>query len=167
MRSGEHSGFNEGIEGWERNSCGFPRRSGVHPIHVFNILAAKQRSNRELPVHVSVVAPTTFLCELFTGGIMDETNTEVATGGLHTTEAKGELLETKTLGVAGMTTERCVKKIEKAFKKQPGVKSIHIDRETETATVTFDSRRTNMPELHELLLRSGYKPMATVLAGEE
>jgi len=98
---------------------------------------------------------------------MDETNTEVAKSGLHSTAAKGQLLETKSLGIAGMTSERCVKKIEKAFQKQPGVKSIKINREEEVATVTFDSRQTNMPELHELLLKSGYKPMATVLVGEE
>lgn len=98
---------------------------------------------------------------------MDETNTEVAKRGLHTTDALGELLETKSLGIAGMTSERCVKKIEKAFHKHPGVKSIQINREDEVATVTFDARRTNMPELHELLLKSGYKPMATVLVGEE
>lgn len=98
---------------------------------------------------------------------MDETNTEVATRGIHTTAAKGELLETKSLGIAGMTSDRCVKKIEKAFHKHPGVKTIKVDRENEVATVTFDSRRTNMPELHELLLKSGYKPMATVLVGEE
>jgi Cu+-exporting ATPase len=98
---------------------------------------------------------------------MDETNTEVAKRGLHTTAAQGELLETKSLGIAGMTSERCVKKIEKAFHKHPGVKSIKINREEEVATVTFDARRTNMPELHELLLKSGYKPMATVLVAEE
>jgi copper chaperone CopZ len=98
---------------------------------------------------------------------MDETNTEVATGGIHSTAAQGELLEQKSLGIAGMTSERCVKKIEKAFHKHPGVKKIKIDRENEVASVTFDSRRTNMPELHELLLKSGYKPMATVLVGED
>ena len=98
---------------------------------------------------------------------MDDTNTEVATRGIHTTAAKGELLETKTLGIAGMTSDRCVQKIEKAFHKHPGVKTIKIDRENEVATVTFDSRTTNMPELHELLLKSGYKPMATVLVGED
>ncbi|MGZ4964157.1 MAG: heavy-metal-associated domain-containing protein [Limisphaerales bacterium] len=98
---------------------------------------------------------------------MDETNTEVATRGIHTTAAKGELLETKTLGIAGMTCDRCVKKIEKAFHQNPGVKSIKIDRENAVATVTFDARRTNIPELHELLLKSGYKPVATVLVGEE
>ncbi len=98
---------------------------------------------------------------------MDETNTEVAKLGIHSTAAHRQLLETKSLGIAGMTSERCVKKIEKAFHKHPGVKSIKINRHEEVATVTFDARQTNMPELHELLLKSGYKPMATVLVGEE
>ena len=98
---------------------------------------------------------------------MDDTNTEVARVAFTQPQQKAELLETKTLGIAGMTSDRCVQKIEKAFHKHPGVKTIKIDRENEVATVTFDSRTTNMPELHELLLKSGYKPMATVLVGED
>jgi hypothetical protein len=45
------------------------------------------------------------------------------------------------------------------------VREIHVDRESATATITFDTRQTNMAELHETLLRSGYKPPATVAVG--
>jgi copper chaperone CopZ len=93
---------------------------------------------------------------------MDETNIEVAHAGPHLTDLQSELLETKSLGIAGMTSDRCVSKIEKAFRKHSGVKDIVIDRENAVATVTFDSRETNMAELHELLLRSGYKPMESL-----
>ena len=93
---------------------------------------------------------------------MDETNTEVAGPGPHSTAAKPEPLITKSIGMAGMTSEKSVKKIELAFSRKPGVKEFHIDRENAIATITFDARQTNMPELHELLLRSGYKPPATV-----
>ncbi len=93
---------------------------------------------------------------------MDETNTEVATIGPHSTAAQPELLDTKTIGIAGMTSERSIRKIERAFSQKTGVKEIQIDRENATATIVFDIRQTNMAELHELLLRSGYKSPATV-----
>lgn len=91
---------------------------------------------------------------------MDETNTELAKTGSHRTPVQKALWETKTLGIAGMTSDRCVKKIEKAFRRQPGVREIKINREAAEATVTFDSRITNMADLHDLLLRSGYKPLS-------
>jgi copper chaperone CopZ len=96
---------------------------------------------------------------------MDNTNTELAAGGRHSTAAQPELLETKTIGIAGMTCDKCVKKIEKAFARHAGVKEIQINVENATATITFDTRQTNMAELHETLLRSGYKPVANVLVG--
>lgn len=94
---------------------------------------------------------------------MDDTNTEVAKPGLHSTASQPELLETKIIGIAGMTSDRCVQKIEKAFRKQPGIKEVVVDRENARATVTFDTRATNMAELHEVLLRSGYRTPATVV----
>jgi copper chaperone CopZ len=96
---------------------------------------------------------------------MDETNTELATIGPHSTATMGDLWETKTIGVTGMTSDKCVKKIERAFRRHPGVKDIQIDRESATATISFDARQTNMPELHELLLHSGYKPSVSVASG--
>lgn len=96
---------------------------------------------------------------------MDDTNTEVATVGPHSTAALPELLDTKTIGIAGMTSERSIRKIERAFSQKIGVKEIQIDRENATATIVFDIRKTNMAELHELLLRSGYKSPANVATG--
>gem|GEM_PF-1441042 len=95
---------------------------------------------------------------------MDETNTEVARRGLHSTASQPELVETKTIGIAGMTSDRCVKKIGRAFRCHRGVREFSIDRENATATITFDVRQTNMAELHEVLLRTGYKPLAHVAA---
>jgi copper chaperone CopZ len=92
---------------------------------------------------------------------MDETNTEVAKPGIHSTEAQPELLETKTIGIAGMTSDRCVKKIEGAFRNHRGVREFEVDRENAMATITFDTRVTNMAALHDLLLRSGYKAQAS------
>jgi copper chaperone CopZ len=93
---------------------------------------------------------------------MDSTNTEMATDGQHSTAAQQEILDTKIFGIAGITSERSIKTIESAFGKTPGVKSVNIDREKGTVTVTFNVRQTNMAELHELLLRSGYRPPVSI-----
>lgn len=93
---------------------------------------------------------------------MDETNIEIAKPGPHSTEAKGELLETKVIGISGMTCAECVKKIERAFRGKRGVKKVAVDRDEATATVTYDERQTNLPELHDVLLKSGYKPVDAV-----
>lgn len=94
---------------------------------------------------------------------MDSTNTEVATRGHHSTEAQQEILETKILGIAGITSEKSIKTIERAFANHSGVKSYEIDRARGTVRVTFDVRQTNMAELHELLLRSGYAPPTSLI----
>ena len=93
---------------------------------------------------------------------MDSTNIELATQGQHSTEAQTEILETKVLGISGTVSDRSIKTIERAFAHKPGVKEFSIDRENDTVTVTFNVRQTNIPELHELLLRSGYNPPASV-----
>ena len=95
---------------------------------------------------------------------MDETNTELAARGPHATSTPAQFLETKILGIAGMTSDPSIRKIERAFQCQPGVVEITIDRENALATITYDARQTNMAELHELLLRSGYKsPVAVTM----
>ena len=95
---------------------------------------------------------------------MDETNIEIAKPGPHSTEAEGELLETKTIGIAGMTCDKCVQTIEHAFRGKRGVRKVKVDRAAATATITYDERQTNLPELHDVLLRSGYKPVGGVAA---
>jgi copper chaperone CopZ len=67
-------------------------------------------------------------------------------------------LRTDQFGIEGANTERTIHKIEKAFKKAPGVKDVSIDREHHVALITYDTAKTNVPELHDILLKSGYKP---------
>ena len=68
------------------------------------------------------------------------------------------VLETRDIGIAGMTCDNCVRKVEKALRGKPGVKEVKVDRGAAKATVTFDTTRTDMPSLHDALLRSGYTP---------
>ncbi len=75
-------------------------------------------------------------------------------------ENKPEVLETRDIGIAGMTCDNCVRKIEKALRAQPGVKDVKVDRAAARATVTFDTTVTNIPQLHDCLLKTGYQPVA-------
>lgn len=69
-----------------------------------------------------------------------------------------EQLETRDIGIAGMTCDNCVRRVEKALSGKEGVKSVKVDRAKARATVTFDRAKTDIPALHEALLASGYKP---------
>ncbi len=39
-----------------------------------------------------------------------------------------------------------------------GVKDVGTDVASELVTVTFDARKTDAPNLHDIILKSGYKP---------
>lgn len=67
-------------------------------------------------------------------------------------------LETKEIEIDGMTCESCVRTIETALRGVDGVREVRVDRERRRATVTFDTTKTNMPALHDILLSHGYRP---------
>lgn len=69
-------------------------------------------------------------------------------------------LETHDIGIDGMTCDKCVERVEKALRGVKGVTEVHVDRPAALATVTFDSTKTHIPELHDALLKSGYRPSA-------
>lgn len=72
-----------------------------------------------------------------------------------------DTVETHTFAVEGMTCEKCVSKIEDVLKKQKGVKEAKADLKDQSVTVTYDNKETDMPELHETILKSGFRPAAT------
>ncbi len=72
--------------------------------------------------------------------------------------AREEVLETRDIGIAGMTCDNCVRKVEKTLRSRDGVKEVRVDRVAGIATVTFDTKRTDIPALHDALLQSGYQP---------
>jgi copper chaperone CopZ len=69
------------------------------------------------------------------------------------------VLETQDIGIAGMTCDNCVKRVEKALHGVDGVTRVYVDRRSARATVTYDTTKTHMPALHDALLKSGYRPM--------
>ena len=68
-----------------------------------------------------------------------------------------EALETREIKIAGMGCDNCVRKLEKALRAKEGVKEVRVDGTAGRATVTFDGARTNLPELHEVITKSGYR----------
>jgi copper chaperone len=62
-----------------------------------------------------------------------------------------------------MTCDKCVETIERALRDKRGVTDLKVDREGAKATITFDRQQTNLPELHEILLKSGYRPRGGVV----
>ena len=51
-------------------------------------------------------------------------------------------------------------RVEKALRSVNGVTGVHVNRPAALATVTFDTTKTHIPELHDALLKSGYRPSA-------
>jgi copper chaperone len=68
-------------------------------------------------------------------------------------------LETKEIGIKGMTCGRCVKTVKKALLTKNGVKAVHINLENGVASVTYDPMLTDIPTLHQIILRKGYFPV--------
>ncbi len=68
------------------------------------------------------------------------------------------VLETRDIGISGMTCDKCVSRVEKALRGVNGVSEVRVNRQAARATVTFDTARTNVPALHDAVLKSGYKP---------
>lgn len=70
----------------------------------------------------------------------------------------GEGLQTRDIGIQGMTCDHCAKRVDKALRGQKGVKEVQVDRVAARATVTFDTTQTDMPSLRDAVLKSGYQP---------
>jgi copper chaperone len=69
-----------------------------------------------------------------------------------------DLWETRTFGIDGMTCENCVRTLTKALKRVNGIKEAVVDLKDATATVTFDTTKTDIPAIHDAILASGYHP---------
>jgi copper chaperone CopZ len=68
-------------------------------------------------------------------------------------------LETRDIGISGMTCDKCVARVDKALRSVNGVREVIVDRQAARATVTFDTVATNVPALHDAVLKSGYEPV--------
>jgi copper chaperone CopZ len=77
-----------------------------------------------------------------------------------------EALETREIAIAGMGCDNCVRKLERALRAKEGVKDVRVDGIAGRATVTFDGTKTNVSELHEVIVKSGYRAGAVEVAAK-
>ena len=61
------------------------------------------------------------------------------------------------LGVGGMTCASCVRRVEKALGRVPGVSAVSVNLATETARVAFEGRPPALAELIQAVEDAGYK----------
>jgi copper chaperone CopZ len=69
-----------------------------------------------------------------------------------------EIQETIEIATEGEECDECVRKLRPVLMKIPGVKDVKVDLKRERVIVTFNARRTHVPDLHDAILNSGYKP---------
>lgn len=67
-------------------------------------------------------------------------------------------LETRRIGIKGMTGKDSALTIRKALLTKTGVREVYINREEGVATVSFDPTQTDIPALNDVILRKGYFP---------
>ena len=68
----------------------------------------------------------------------------------------GSEKSTTTLGVTGMTCASCVRRVEKALARVPGVEEASVNLATEKATVVFDPGQANRSQLEMAIAKAGY-----------
>jgi copper chaperone CopZ len=68
------------------------------------------------------------------------------------------VLERIVLATEGEDCDECVRKVREPLMRIEGVQDVNV--ESERVVVTFDARKTHAPDLHDAILKSGYKPGA-------
>ena len=96
---------------------------------------------------------------------MDETNTINIEHPPKDAAMRMDTIVTKQIAIEGMTCDKCVQTVEKALRGNDGVKEVQVDRGNALATVTFDTTKTDIPALHDALLKAGYHPTARANEG--
>ncbi len=75
-----------------------------------------------------------------------------------TERANHAVLETIEIATEGEDCDECVQKLRPLLTSISGVKDVTVDLKRERVIVTFDARKTHAPNLHDAILKSGYKP---------
>jgi copper chaperone CopZ len=70
------------------------------------------------------------------------------------------IIETIDIATEGEDCDECVRKLRPVLMKINGVLDVIVDLEDEKVIVKFDARKTHAPDLHDAILKSGYKPAA-------
>jgi len=70
------------------------------------------------------------------------------------------VVETVEIATEGEDCEACVRKLRPLLMQIPGVLDVIVNLPDERVSVKFDARKTRAPDLHDAILKSGYKPAA-------
>ncbi len=73
-------------------------------------------------------------------------------------DADHAVVETIDIATAGEDCDACVSKLRPVLMKISGVLDVVVDLPDERVTVKFDARKVHAPDLHDAILKSGYKP---------
>ncbi len=73
-----------------------------------------------------------------------------------TAEAAARAADICTLDIGGMTCASCVRRVERALTRVPGVGSAEVNLATEVATVRFDPGAVGLADLTDAVARAGY-----------
>jgi copper chaperone CopZ len=68
------------------------------------------------------------------------------------------IIETIEIATEGEDCDECVRKLREPLTRINGVQDVRVDTKKERVIVTFDARKTHVPDLHDAILKSGYKP---------
>ena len=66
--------------------------------------------------------------------------------------------ETIEIATEGEDCDECVRKLRPVLLRINGVQNVKVDLPDERVIVTFDARKVHPPDLHDAILKSGYKP---------
>ena len=72
-----------------------------------------------------------------------------------------EPVETREIGVGGMTGDHCARRVETALREVSGVRDVRVERTAARALVTFDAAKTSVSALLDAVKRAGYEPKTT------
>jgi len=71
------------------------------------------------------------------------------------------------INITGMHCSSCVVTIENALKKTPGVSNANVNFASEKAYVEYDPAKTTLKELHQAIIKTGYKTIMPEKVAEE
>jgi copper chaperone CopZ len=75
---------------------------------------------------------------------------------LHDT-ADHPIIETIQIATEGNDCRECVEQIREPLMRVNGITEVKVDENVQTVFVTFDARKIQNAEVHEAILRTGYK----------
>ena len=73
-------------------------------------------------------------------------------------QADHSVIERIEIATEGEDCNECVRKLRPVLLKIRGVQDVKVDLDRERVMVSFDARKTHPPDLHDAILKSGYKP---------